>query len=651
MFHVEQQIQRNMKQLRLLAKQYPTIQSVCTEIINLRAILNLPKGTEHFMSDLHGEYEAFTHILNNCSGVIREKVDDLYSESLDERSRSELCALIYYPEKKLRQMRRAQKAGDDWYETTLLQMLDVCRVIASKYTRSKVRKALPPEFSYIIDELLHADYDGVNQAMYYSKIMESILALQGADDFIIAVASLIKRLAVDHLHIVGDIFDRGPRADRIMDMLMAHHSVDIQWGNHDILWMGAAAGSWACIAGVVSGSAAYGNLGVLEEGYGINLRPLALFAEKTYRESPRFQSRAVEQDRLSRQDTLLAGKIYKAVTVIMLKLEGQLLRRHPEFDMDDRLLLQQIDFGACTVTLDGVAYPLADCHLPTVSPEDPYALTEEEQQVMQGLASSFLHSERLERHVRFLYANGGMYSRFNQNLMFHGCVPMEEDGSFSTVELCGKRAAGAALLDLCESVARTAFFGAGAPKAEAEDVMWYLWCGKNSPLFGRHRMTTFEHLFIADPSTWTEHKNPYYQHIQQEEACVRILLEFGLSSGISHIINGHVPVRASDGESPVKGGGKLVVIDGGFCKAYHPRTGIAGYTLIYNSYGLRLSAHKPFESIQQAVEQNIDIHSTTKVFETMQQRMRVMDTDVGQEISEQIYDLSLLLEAYRAGLL
>jgi len=648
---IAEMVNKDIKHLRLLAKQYPSMQSICTEIINLRAILILPKGTEHFMSDLHGEHEAFTHILNNCSGVIREKVDELYKRFMEVGQREELCTLIYYPEEKLRQIKKRTADLGNWYEITLLQLIEVCKVIASKYTRSKVRKAMPREFAYIIDELLHADFDGANQSMYYEKIIESIIALQNADDFIVALASLIKRLAVDHLHIVGDIFDRGPRPDLIMDMLEKHHSVDIQWGNHDILWMGAAAGSEACIAGVVSNSAAFGNLKVLEEGYGINLRPLALFAEKTYRDSTGFRPRMVQQNSSEQADAVLSGKIHKAISIIMLKLEGQLWRRRPEYGMGSRLLLDRIDFDKGCVDLWGVTHPLTDTDLPTIDPHNPYALTEEEAQVVEALSSSFRHSERLGRHVRFLYAKGDMFKCHNQNLLFHGCVPMDEDGSFTQVEICGRKAGGRALMEWCEEVARSACFGAGEERQAALDAMWYFWCGKHSPLFGRDRMTTFERLFVEDPATWTEEKNPYYLHMQRKENCQRLLEEFGLGGDVSHIINGHVPVRASDGESPVKGGGKLIVIDGGFCKAYHPRTGIAGYTLIYNSYGLRLSAHKPFESTRKVIDNNVDIHSTTNVFETMSSRIRVMDTDIGESISEQIFDLSLLLSAYRKGLL
>lgn len=640
-----------LKYLGLLAKQYPTIQSVCTEIINLRAILNLPKGTEHFLSDLHGEYEAFTHILNNCSGVIREKVDQVFGDRLPEWQRAELCTLIYYPQHKLKLMKVQGEDLEAWYETILLQMTDICKVVASKHTRSKVRKAMPADFSYIIDELLHADYEEANQSLYYEKILESILAIGAAEPFICALASLIKRLAVDRLHIVGDIFDRGPRPDLIMDQLMDHHSADIQWGNHDILWMGAACGNPACVAAVVVNSAVYGNVKVLEQGYGISLRPLALFADKTYRESPRFSPRIRPEDDMSQSETVLAGKMYKAIAIIMLKLECGLYRRHPEYGMAHRILLDKIDLDRGTILLDGVEHPLLDRDLPTVDPRDPLALTDEEQLIIEELVGCFRRSNRLRQHIQFLYANGGMYKLYNHNLMYHGCIPMEEDGSFTTLDLCGKAVSGRRLMDQADRVARRAYFGSGAARDQAMDAMWYLWCGRNSPLFGRARMTTFERLFVRDQSTWTEEKNPYYRLSQSPEVCARILEEFGLSQDFSHIINGHVPVRAVDGESPIKGGGRLIVIDGGFCRAYHSQTGIAGYTLIYNSHGMRLSAHRPFESIQEAVVNNVDIHSTSQVFETMVHRMRVADTDIGQSISEQIYDLSLLLSAYRSGLL
>ena len=644
------EVSKNLKYLRLLAEQHPTIQSACTEIINLRAILNLPKGTEHFVSDLHGEHEAFQHLLNNCSGVIREKVDDLFAEKLSEVERAQLCSLIYYPEEKLEQIKKSLPEPDVWYEKTLFALIDICRIIASKYTRSKVRKALPREFAYIIDELMHADYNEQNQSLYYDKIMESILALNIADAFIIALSSMIKRLAVDRLHVVGDIFDRGARPDLIMDMLCDYHCVDIQWGNHDILWMGAAAGNEACIANVINNSATFCNLEVLETGYGINLRPLALFADKVYQETPNFAPRVIEGGKASSTRELeLSGKIHKAIAIIMFKVEGQLIGRHPEYKMQDRLLLDKINLDKGTVMLGGKEYPMTDSYLPTISTDDPFRLTDEEAEVMEILKGSFLNSERLQAHTRFLYSNGSMYKCYNQNLMFHGCIPMNEDGSFQEAVIDGKAVSGRALMDAADTLARRAYFGMSGEKEKAGDALWYMWCGSRSPLFGRARMTTFERLFIADKSTHAEPSNAYYKHVKAAAGCTNILEEFGLYGEVSHIINGHVPVKAVAGENPIKGEGRLIVIDGGFCRAYQPRTGIAGYTLIYNSYGLRLSSHMPFESIKTAVEENADIHSTTQVFETMRQRMKVMDTDEGQEISEQIYDLSLLVSAYRSG--
>ena len=641
------QIRKDKKYLSQLSAQYPSIQSVCTEIINLRAILYLPKGTEHFVSDLHGEYEAFSHILNNCSGVIREKVEILFKDRLSDQQKSELCTLIYYPNQKLLQIHREEDDPSAWCRWALLLLIELCKLVASKYTRSKVRKALPQEFAYIIDEFLHADYSVEEQSLYYEKIMDSIISLQIADEFIIALSTLIKRLAVARLHVVGDIFDRGPRPDLIMDMLMDHHSVDIQWGNHDILWMAAAAGHSACAMSVIVGSASFANLCVLEEGYGINLRQLAMFADKTYSYSKSFSPRLQKGDPLSEPDKILAAKIHKAAAIMLFKLEGQLLLSHPEYGMENRLLLDKINFESGTVNIGGKVYPLLDSHFPTIDPHDPYKLTLEEEEIVREIKLSFMHSKKLRQHIAFLYKRGGIYNCYNQNLMFHGCLPTCEDGEFARVEVCGIKVSGKALMDRWDSVVRTAYFGHGVEKQQAMDGMWYLWCGKLSPVFGRDRMTTFERRLIADESTHTEIKNPYYRHINDNKFCLRLMEEFGLYSEISHIVNGHMPVKA--GENPLKGGGKLIVIDGGFCRAYHHTTGVAGYTLIYNSHGLRISAHNPFEGVEKAIAENLDIHSSTNIFETLQQRVLVMDTDVGQEISERIYDLSLLLSAYRLG--
>ncbi|MDR3240528.1 MAG: fructose-1,6-bisphosphatase [Clostridiales bacterium] len=638
-----------LKFLKLLAEKYPSIDSVCTEIINLQAILNLPKGTEHFMSDVHGEYETFNHILNNCSGVIRQKVDFVFSGRLTGKQRAELCTLIYYPALKLERVKNTVEDLDEWRQITLVQLIDLCRAIAGKYTRSKVRKALPKDYSYIIDELLHTAYRESRQAQYYQEIMRSIIVLDRADDFIKELCALIKRLAVDHLHIVGDIFDRGPRADRIIDQLLKHHSVDVQWGNHDILWMGAAAGSYVCIAQALANSAAFGNLQILEQGYGINLRELALFANKTYTRSACFEPRVMPGIDMDESDVDLNSKIYKALIVMLFKLEGQIYIRRPEYGMENRLLLDKINLDEKTVRVGDATYQMMDTCLPTLDPNDPYALSPEEEKLMADLCDCFQQSDKLQQHIRFLYTKGSMYLIFNKNLLFHGCLPMDEDGGFTDVELCGVKASGRKLLDNCDNIARKAYFGSGAEKEAAADAMWYLWCGRYSPLFGRSAMTTFERRFIEDKTAHTEIKNHYYTHVQSQEQCESILREFGLESEFSHIINGHVPVRASDGESPIKGGGKLIVIDGGFCRSYQPTTGIAGYTLIFTSQAIRLSAHTPFESTLEALEKNYDIHSTTTVFETLKERMLVRDADNGLNIAAQIEDLMALLTAYRKG--
>ncbi len=623
-----------LQYLALLSEKYPTIQQVCTEIINLQAILNLPKGTEHFISDVHGEYEAFHHIVNNCSGVVREKVDMLFEETLSREERAELCTLIYYPEEKLERARAAGLLSDEWYESALLKLIALCRVMASKYTRSKVRKALPKEFSYIIDELLHAwPGESSNQRAYHKNIVDTILNIDNAHAFIIALAGLIKRLAVDRLHLVGDIFDRGAGADSVLELLSAHHSVDIQWGNHDILWMGAAAGSEACIATVIKNSMAYHNYATLENGYGISLRPLFLFAEKFYPAC---------------NDAYAAAEL--AIAVLVFKLEGAAILRHPEYHMQHRLVLHMIDYAAGTVTLSGKVHTLSRAYFPTINPADPYALTPEEREVMDGLLRAFADSERLARHVRFLYANGAMYCIYNQNLLFHGCIPMTEDGALKTLSLTGEPLFGKALIDALDAAARRAYFGTqGQKRADDLDLMWYLWGGCDSPLFGRDKMTTFERMFVPDESTWAEGKDPYYRHCQSAASCEMILRNFGIYYPGAHIINGHVPVRTTEGESPVKADGRLIVIDGGLCKAYQPTTGIAGYTLIYNSQGLRILAHKPFAGRSKAVQMDKDIVSESNFFETEVERVLVRDTDIGNTISSRIYDLTLLLHTYRDG--
>lgn len=619
-----------MKFLRLLSEKYPTRQQVCTEIINLQAILNLPKGTEHFMSDLHGEYEAFFHILNNSAGVIREKVDMAFEEVLTARERSGLCTLIYYPQEKLRRIREEGRNTEEWYRFVLQKLIDLAKLLSSKYTRSKVRKAMPSEYSYILDELLHAQPDeDNNQLVYHSKIIDTLLRLEEGDDFIIALSSLIKRLAVDHLHIVGDIFDRGERPDAILNMLMDHHSLDIEWGNHDILWMGAACGSQACIAAVVRNCLSYNNISVLEQGYGISLRPLVLFAEKMYDE----------------EDPNKAAK--KAISIILFKLEGQIIRRNPEYQMEDRLLLDKVDYENACIELDGKSYPLKEKHFPTVDRDDPYKLSQAEREIMDELEKLFLESEQLQRHVEFLYSHGSMYQVFNGNLLFHGCVPLDEDGALKAIHLEGRIYQGRSYMDYADMAARRAFFNEDPPQRYL-DFMWYLWCGSNSPLSGRV-VKTFERTFIEDKSTWEEPKNPYYEYQSSEPVCRMLLREFGLYSENSHIINGHTPVHVNQGENPLKAHGRLIVIDGGFCKAYQKTTGIAGYTLIFNSHGMRLKSHQPFSGMEAALEENMDIDSESQQVVTFPKRVMVADTDTGERLKEQIADLEDLLTAYREG--
>lgn len=619
-----------MKFLRLLSEKYPTRQQVCTEIINLQAILNLPKGTEHFMSDLHGEYEAFFHILNNSAGVIREKVDMAFEEVLTARERSSLCTLIYYPQEKLRRIHEEGRNTEEWYRFVLQKLIDLAKLLSSKYTRSKVRKAMPSEYSYILDELLHAQPDeDNNQMVYHSKIIDTLLRLEEGDDFIIALSSLIKRLAVDHLHIVGDIFDRGERPDAILNMLMDHHSLDIEWGNHDILWMGAACGSQACIAAVVRNCLSYNNISVLEQGYGISLRPLVLFAEKMYDE----------------EDPNKAAK--KAISIILFKLEGQIIRRNPEYQMEDRLLLDKVDYENACIELDDKSYPLKEKRFPTVDRDDPYKLSQAEREIMDELEKLFLESEQLQRHVEFLYSHGSMYQVFNGNLLFHGCVPLDEDGALKAIHLEGRIYQGRSYMDYADMAARRAFFNEDPPQRYL-DFMWYLWCGSNSPLSGRV-VKTFERTFIEDKSTWEEPKNPYYEYQSSEPVCRMLLREFGLYSENSHIINGHTPVHVNQGENPLKAHGRLIVIDGGFCKAYQKTTGIAGYTLIFNSHGMRLKSHQPFSGMEAALEENMDIDSESQQVVTFPKRVMVADTDTGERLKEQIADLEDLLTAYREG--
>ena len=644
-----------LRYLKLLAREYPTVQAASTEIINLQAILNLPKGTEHFISDIHGEYEAFLHILNSCSGVIKEKIDDVFASSMPKTERDQLATLIYYPQEKLELIARREPDPDEWYRITLHRLIEVCRLVSSKYTRSKVRKALPKDYAYIIDELLHTHWEETDKKEYFENIISTILSIGRAPSFITALCQVIKRLAVDHMHIVGDLFDRGPRADIILDSLMDYHSVDIQWGNHDILWMGAASGSRTLVATVLSNSIHYNNLEVIETGYGISLRPLSIFANEVYQncDTHRFAVKLTGEDKehVSQKDQLLSARMHKAITVILFKLEGQKILRHPEYAMEDRLLLDKIDYAGRCITIGGITYPLEDCDFPTVDPADPYTLTEEEEQVIDQLTASFRRSEKLQKHVRFLYSKGSMYLCYNGNLLFHGCIPMTEDGRLMSFTIGGKERSGRDFLNYAEKAARKAYYDApGSPERQnGMDFLWWLWAGRNSPIFGRDRMTTFERRLIKDESAWTEPKNAYYALYQDPAVCDMLLGEFGLEGPHCHIINGHIPVKAKKGESPIKGGGKLIVIDGGFCKAYQPTSGIAGYTLIFNSWCFRIVSHQPFAGRQDAIENDHDIGNSSDVFERLSSRMRISQTDIGRTLRAQSDDLCRLLEAYRSG--
>ncbi len=644
------------KLLNVLAKSYPDIGSVATEIINLQAILNLPKGTEHFLSDLHGEYEAFLHLRNSASGIIREKIDLLFEGRLSESDRTTIATVIYYPEEKTEEVLKTEKNIDEWYKLTLDRIMEVCRLIASKYTRSKVRKLLPPEYAYIIEELLSNTHSSVNKKDYYDNIIASIIETGRGMDFIRAVSDTIKRLAVDRLHIVGDIFDRGARADIIMGSIISGVNVDIQWGNHDILWMGAAGGSDACIAAVLNNSITYKNLDVIEIGYGISLRPLALFANKFYGKSDVSAFMPKDSgDEGSEKDTLLIARMHKAIAIIQFKAEAEVIKRNHGFDMDDRILLDKIDYDRCTVKIDGRDYPMSDTDFPTVDRANPLAFTTEERAVLDYLRMAFLKSEKLQSHINFLFKNGDLYKCFNSNLLFHGCIPLNEDGSFKAFEFEGKAMHGRALMEYFDFTARRGFY---AKKGTAEkqyglDIMWYLWCGKNSPLCGRTKITTFERLLVKDESTYAEPKNPYYSYVNDCNIVDSIFEEFGLKSNggdvQSHIINGHIPVNSKDGENPVKCDGRLIVIDGGFCKAYRKNTGIAGYTLIYSANGMRISAHEPFEGRKKAIREGSDILSSSVLFERPSSPIRVSETDDGKKIMETVSDLKKLLSAYESG--
>jgi len=642
---------RDLKYLKTLSKQYPTIAAAATEIINLQAILSLPKGTEHFITDIHGEYEQFQHILKNGSGAIRRKIEEEFGNTFSSTEKKAIATLIYYPEMKLEQIEKEEGNLEDWYGVMLYRLICVCKSASSKYTRSKVRKALPKDFAYVIEELLTGRPDVSDQEAYYNEIIHSVIRTGRAPDLIIALCNLIRRLVVDHLHVVGDIYDRGPYPHMIMDALMEHHSVDIQWGNHDVLWMGAAAGNTACIANVLRISAKYGNLNILEDGYGINLVPLARLAMTQYADDTcecfKLDFREEEYDV---KDAQLDEKMHKAISIIQFKLEGQLIKQHPEFHMEERLLLDKMDLKRKVVVIEGVEYPLKDSCFPTIDFNAPYALSAEEADVVERLKMAFLNCERLQKHVRFLLTKGSLYKVHNGNLLYHGCVPMNEDGSFTKVDIFGKKCAGKELYDVLEHYVRKGYYSLDKEeKKKGLDILWFLWENKNSPVFGKQKMTTFERYFVADKETHKEPKNPYYRLLEKEEIVNNILAEFGLAGDECHIINGHIPVESKNGESPVKCNGKLLIIDGGFSKAYQGKTGIAGYTLVYNSYGLVIAAHEPFESIEKAVREGSDIHSHRMLVEHVVKRKRVADTDAGRSIKENIEELEKLLQAYREG--
>ena len=650
-------IVKNLRYLELLSHSFPTIAEASTEIINLQAILNLPKGTEHFLADIHGEHEAFQHILKNASGNIKRKVNELFGNTLRESEKKDLCTLIYYPGEKLELVKLEEKDLKDWYHITLHRLVAVCKEVSSKYTRSKVRKSLPKDFSYIIQELLHERTEDADKTAYINVIIDTIITTGRADDFIVALANVIQRLIIDQLHLLGDIYDRGPGAHIIMDTLVNYHRWDIQWGNHDMLWMGACAGNKACICNVIRLSLRYANLITLEEGYGINLVPLATFAMETYGDDPclefipKLSGGAKDIDEKTHR---LAALMHKAIAIIQFKEEASIIERHPEWNMNDRALFNNIDYKKGEITIDGVAYPLKSNMFPTIDTKHPNKLTEEEELLMSKLVHSFLISEKLQKHIRLLLQHGSMYAVYNNNLLFHASLPLNDDGSLKEVEvLPGQYYKGKELMETIEMLVRTAFQADAdiEEKTNAIDYFLYLWCGPNSPLFDKSKMATFERYFIEDKKTHKEEKGNYFKLRESEEIIDQILKEFDVEGENAHIINGHVPVHVANGENPIKANGKLMVIDGGFSQAYHKETGIAGYTLVYHSRSFALVQHEPFSSAQDAIERGLDIKSTTQIVETISNRILVADTDKGKELNKQIADLKELLYAYSHGLL
>lgn len=638
--------------LEQLAELYPTIGRASTEIINLQSILYLPKGTEHFLSDIHGEFRAFSHVLRNGSGAVRKKIDDVFGHTLSTADKMSLATLIYYPQKKIELVKQQEEDMENWYKITLYRLIEVCKTVSSKYTRSKVRKALPEDYAYVIEELITEKQEVLNKEAYYEAIVNTIVELGQTDNFIVALAELIQRLVIDHLHILGDIYDRGPSPDLIMDRLEKYHSFDIQWGNHDMVWMGAATGQLACIAAVIRTSIRYGNLDLIEDGYGINMVPLATFAMDAYKNDPceRFVLKNSTDEERSKKETEMNRKMHKAIAIIRFKLEGRLVQKWPDFGMQNRCLLHKINYEKKTVEIDGQEYPMLDTYFPTVDPENPYELTPEETEVMARLRTSFIHCEKLQRHVRLMLKRGSMYKIYNGNLLYHGCVPMNEDGSFAKVNIYGKYYSGKELYDVLESYVRKAFFSLDKEEREkGKDMMWYIWTAPNSPLYGRSKMATFERYFLEDKKMHHESKNAYYHLFNKPETADKILHEFGLKDGRVHIINGHVPVERMAGESPVKCNGKLILIDGGFSKTYRRKTGIAGYTLTYNSYGLTLSAHEPFDFSDSAVRDELDIVSHQEAVEYADRRILVGDTDYGKRMMSRIEELKELIRAYQSG--
>ena len=646
------------KYLRLLAKEYPTAAKTVTEIINLEAIMNLPKATEHFISDLHGEYDAVQHVLRNGSGNVKEKIREIFQGRLSTREMNQLATIVYYPEDKIDMIvdsLESEEEINEFYSLTLLRITELCAFTVSKYTRSKVRKAIPADYAYIIEELLFKDTIMTNKEDYYEKIIKTVISLDRAPELIAAISHVIQRLVVDHLHVVGDIYDRGPFPDKIIDTFMDGHELDIQWGNHDVLWMGAASGSAACMANVIRICARYNNLEIIEDAYGISLRPLITFAEMVYKEDryepfmPKINTE--DESKIFPEELRQIAKMNQAISIIQFKLEGEIIKRHPEFDMADRMVLDFINYETGTVKLDGKEYPILCDYFPTVDPADPYRLTEEERLVVERLMTGFLNSERLQKHVQFLFSKGSMYLSYNDNLLFHGCVPLNPNGSFMELPIANVKYSGKALLDKYEEVLRKGYLNREGKKHNVRilDLIWYLWEGKASSLFGKDKMTTFERLYVAEKETHIEKKNLYYEQRDNVELSHKILKEFGLDPNKGHIINGHTPVKEKIGENPLKADGKLIVIDGGFSKAYQNTTGLAGYTLLYNSFGMQLVSHQPFTSRQDAIENEKDIVSTRRIVDKELERKTVRQTDVGKKLTQQVTDLHQLLRAYKSG--